>query len=131
MTINGLVAGLLVTATLGLICTSIMLFYLYKGKVKINSSYNYRPKWAQVNLPGEMKDKINLVGVKWLVFDSGALFCAIIIGCIYGLVSGDLNLLKLFLLVCVNLWVFTMFAIIIGVYVYAWSLEKQYKASKS
>lgn len=131
MDINGLVAGLLVTATFGLICTFIMMIYLNKGKVEIKSSYNYQPKWARVDLPEDVKTKINKEATKWLVFDSSALFCAMIIGCVYSIVSGNNNALTFILFACINMWVLIMFAIIVGVYVHARSLEKKYNTGKT
>jgi hypothetical protein len=131
MAINGLAAGLLIFSTFCLICTFIMMIYLKKGKMEINSSYNYRPKWASVDLPGDVKTKLNHEATKWVLYDTSALCCALIIGCVFSIISGNNNALALIAIVCINLWILVIFAIIVRIYFKAWSLEKKYKASKA
>ena len=67
MAINGLVVGLLVIIVFGLVLTPLMIVCWYACKGDIKSSYNYRPKWAQVDLPEDVKTKINNECTKWLV----------------------------------------------------------------
>ena len=62
-------------------------WYVWKGDFK--SSYNYRPKWAQVDLPEDVKTRIDKEAAKWLFFIAGAFLCAMIVGFVYGFVTGN------------------------------------------
>lgn len=131
MAIKGLVVGLIIAIVFGLVLIPLMIVGWYAAKGDIKSSYNYRPKWARVDLPEDVKTKINKECTKWLIIDSGAYFCAMVIGWAYCQVSGNYNAFQFIVFACINIWVLIMFATIVGAYVYARSLEKKYNTGKT
>jgi hypothetical protein len=131
MVLNGLALGLLETIGFGWISMFLMLVCLYAWKGDFKSSYNYRPKWAQVDLPEDVSTKIDKEGAKWIVFTVGAFWCAMIIGWVYSLVSGNFNALQFILLASFVGWVLILLALVVVVYLHAWFAEKKYKTGKT
>ena len=81
MAMNGLVVGLLVIIVFGLVLTPLMIVCWYAVKGDIKSSYNYRPKSAQVDFPEDVKTKMNNQCDQMACYRLvAAFFCAMIIG---------------------------------------------------
>ncbi|BAI61000.1 hypothetical protein MCP_0928 [Methanocella paludicola SANAE] len=130
MVFNGLAFGLLETIVFGWICIFSMLVCLYVWKGDFKSSYNYRP-WKIVDIPEDVATKIDKEAAKLIVFIDGAFLCAMTIGWVYSIVSGDYNNLQFILLASLIGWVLILLALIVIFLVYAWFVDKKYKTGKT
>ncbi|WP_128859936.1 hypothetical protein [Methanocella paludicola] len=107
-----------------------MLVCLYVWKGDFKSSYNYRP-WKIVDIPEDVATKIDKEAAKLIVFIDGAFLCAMTIGWVYSIVSGDYNNLQFILLASLIGWVLILLALIVIFLVYAWFVDKKYKTGKT
>jgi len=103
-------------------------FYVWKGDFK--SSYNYRPKWARVDLPEDVATKIDKDAAKWIFLMAGTFLCAMVIGFAWGFATGNYDDLTTIFLATATAWCAIMFAFVIGGYAYAGLLVKRRKAGK-
>jgi hypothetical protein len=131
MVVNGLGVGVLETVGFGWISAFLMLICLYVWKGDFKSSYNYRPKWAQMNIPEDEATKMDKEGAKWMVYAIGVLWCAIIIGWVYSIVSGDYNHLSFILLGNLIGWAVLFLAVTLVFYIKAYFAEKKHKTNKN
>lgn len=131
MVFNSLAMGLLETIGFGWISLFLLLICLYAWKGDFKSSYNFRPKWAQVDLPEDVNTKIDKEGARWIVYSVGVFWCVMIIGWIYSVVSGNFDALQFILLACFVGWVLILLALVVVVCVYAWFAVKKHNAGKT
>jgi hypothetical protein len=129
MVFNGLALGLLETIGFGWISTFLMLVCLYVWKGDFKSSYNYRPKWARVDIPEDVATQIDKDGAKWMAYTIGVFWCALIIGWVYSLLSGDYDHLPFILLASLLGWSLILLAIVVVFYIKAYFAEKKFKAN--
>ncbi len=130
MVFNGLAYGLLETIGFGWPCTFLMIVCLYAWKGDFKSSYNFRPKWAKIDIPEEVATKIDKEAAKWLFYSGCAFWCSMIIGWAYSIIFSDYDNLPFILLAVLILWTLILLAGIIVFLMYTWSLEKKLKLAR-
>ncbi len=131
MAMNGLASAILLLIVFGWLSILLMLICWYVWKGDFKSSYNYRPKWAQVNLSEEVKMKIDKEGAKWLFFIAGAFLCAMVVGFAYGFATGNYDDLTTIFLATAAAWGAIMFALVICGYIYAWLIVNRKNTGKT
>ncbi|MGA9139649.1 MAG: hypothetical protein WBZ29_05465 [Methanocella sp.] len=131
MAMNGLASAILLLIVFGWLSILLMLICWYVWKGDFKSSYNYRPKWAQVNLPEDVKTKIDRVAAKWLFFIAGAFLCAMVVGFAYGFATGHYDDLPTIFLATATAWGAIMFALVICGYIYAWLIVNRKNVGKT
>ena len=131
MAFSGLASAILLFIGFSWICVFLMLICWYVWKGDFKSSYNYRPKWAQVDLPEDVKTKIDKEAAKWIFLTAAGFLCAMVVGFAYGFVTGRYDDLTSIFLATATAWCAIMFAFVIGGYTYAWLIVSRKKAGKT
>lgn len=128
MAFSGLASAFLLLIVFSWLSILLMLICWYVWKGDFKSSYNYRPKWARIDLPEDVATKIDKEAAKWLFFIAGGFLCALIVGFVYGFATGSYDDLTTIFLATAAAWCAIMFALVIGGYTYAWLIVKRKNA---
>ncbi len=128
---NGLAMGLLETIGFGWISTFLMIVSLYVWKGDFKSSYNYRPKWARVDLPEDVATHIDKDCAKWMAYAVGVFWCALVIGWAYGILSGDYDRLPFILLAGLVGWTLILLVVIIVFCIKTYFIEMKIKTKEN